>query len=158
MPYPTTLLLQLAESSQCIPLRQIARRADVIAAFRVTVYHNHNQTRHTISTLYHERTAKDFRLEVVYHQLFRDQPLRYRLDERRYEAFVGGLRSLRFDHMTDQDKIPMAAPSVWLVERVAAGFYHSVALSPYPVDKTYSALVNLIDAYLPEAVRDVPNV
>lgn len=144
----------LADRMNLTPLMQLAARPDVIDVYRVIVYSMDQKVRNSVATLYHQ-TRQKHHLEVVYEGLFEHKPLHHAVDESDYESFVGALRHVKFDSLRDQQDLPLHNSIFWLLERAAGTYQKGVLFSPQKPEKPYSTLVNAIDAYLPEAIREV---
>jgi len=144
----------LADRMNITTLNRLAARPDVIDVYRVTVYSMNQKVRNSVATLYHQ-TRQVYRLEIVYEGLFDHKPLAHPVSTSDYEAFVDALRRVQFDSLSDQQGLPLHNPIFWLLERAAGTYQKGVLFSPQKPEKPYSTLVNAIDAYLSEAVREV---
>jgi hypothetical protein len=74
---------------------------------------------------------------------------------RRAQSFVRTLQKTGFDRLPDQPDAPYFGVDLWLVERAAGNFVKSVIIAPSKVRPPYTAVVNAIDGYLPEALREI---
>lgn len=153
MEFPAAPLRALAEAADLPHLKQAALRPGVRAVYRISVYYADDRARHSVATLWHA-LLEDLLLEVVYDGLFHNQPLHHTISEENFEHFVAVLNSIGFDKLPDQPDLTLLSSPLWLVERASGTFYKSVVLSPQQQTQPYIRLVNAIDAYLPEAIRE----
>ncbi|MBZ0283020.1 MAG: hypothetical protein K8L97_19945 [Anaerolineae bacterium] len=136
------------------PLNQIALQPGVRAVYRLTVRYHDRRARDSAATML--RNGPDgASLEVVYRGLFEHKPVTLKVEQTAYDAFVGALQTMGFDHLPDQPDIPTHGVDLWLIERAAGGFYKSVVVAPELTGNVYAKLVYLLGKSLPEAVREV---
>lgn len=150
----TTRILGIAERIGLPSIRQLSTKPECITIYRITVYSVNRQLRNSVATLVHARLQK-LMLEVVYEGLFQHKPLRYEILQERFSAFVQATRRANFDKLQDQRNLPLHSPILWLLERASGGYYKTVLFTPQIPEKPYSILVNAIDDYLPESIREV---
>ncbi len=66
------------------------------------------------------------------------------------------MASVSFDHLPDQPDLPgYDATDLWLVERAAGTFAHSVIVAPDLARDQYARLVNAVKHGLPAVLRQV---
>ncbi len=149
-----SILREVANRCGLSPVKPIARQPGVRGVYRVTVYYGDARARNSVGTLVRGALGNPT-MEVVYHGRFDHRPLVYTLDADRYEAFALALQKTGFDRLPDQPHIPFYGVDLWLVERAAGEFLKSLVLAPSIVRQPYTTIVNLIDHYLPEALREI---
>lgn len=146
------LLRAIAERLGQQPVKAIIKAPDILAVYRVTVYYYDRRARDSCATLC-DRRSSGAQLAVTYRGAFNQKPITYTLSEARYEAFTTALVRLRFDHMGDQPRMPLYGLDFWMIERAAGSFVHSVIVAPQTAQGSHAALVEIIQEYLPEALR-----
>lgn len=134
-------------------LRELLTRPGLISLHRITCYYADGRARHSIATLF--QTRPSVWLELVYEGIANHKPLRHDVRADAVERFILVLNQHRFDKLPDQPDIPATTPTIWQIERAVGGFYHAILLTPHTPVLPYSALVNAIDAYLPESIREI---
>jgi hypothetical protein len=108
-----------------------------------------------VGTLY-RTTADGVRLELRFQRALGGKPLSPPVSLVAYETFVKALQSIGFDHMDDQPNLPnYNMTDVWLIERAAGTFAHSVIVAPEFATDAHARLVNAVRNGLPEALRMV---
>ena len=153
MVYHDAAIRSLIERVGVANVRDLCQQPGMQAVYRITVYAVSGRIRHSIATLL--VSAQRHKLEVVYDGLFEHQPLQYSINIAEYDAFVTTLRKARFDVLHDQANLLLSSDSIWQIERAAGSLHHQVILAPSKPEKPYSLLVNAIDAYLPQAIREI---
>ncbi len=154
MDYLYASLKEVAERLALPPLKQLALAPGTKAVYRITCYSINGRLHHSVGTLTAQLGDAPL-LTVVYEGLFAHKPLEHRLAASAYERWSATLTQLSFDKLTHQSGLAHCQQSVWLVEKGVNTFYHSVLLSPERPQPPYSTIINAIDAYLPEAIRDI---
>lgn len=149
------ILRDIAERAGLPPLVKLARQPGVKTIYRVTVHYDRQRACNSAATLCCWKGRNPV-LEVIYQGRFHHKPITHPITEAHCEAFGSVLQKVNFDHLPDQPQLVLYGIDLWLVERAAGGFNKSVILSPNRPDVPYSSIVNAVDAYLPEAVREIP--
>lgn len=152
--YYEAALYGVVERTRQLSLRQLIKQPGIRGIHRVTCYYAHGQARHSVATLTHTRSA--IVLNCIYEGLFDQSPLMHSLSELEYERFCQVLHQVHFDRLAHQDNIPLNAPVIWQLERAAGQYIHAVMMTPTAPPMPYSALVNAIDAYMPQAIKPIP--
>jgi hypothetical protein len=147
-------LREIADAMGLKPVRQLARLPGVKAVYRVTVRYPDSQARSSVATLRRSLTDGTV-LEVVYQRLFDHKPLVHAIAPARYEAFALALQKIGFDRLRDQPDVPFYGATLWLVERAAGSFVKSVIIAPQTATQAYAVVVDALQKYLPEALRQV---
>lgn len=155
MKYHTAFMQSLLENTGVLPLKTLAAQPDMKAVYRFVVYYADGRARHSVATLFDERGLSGARLEVVYAGFNGHQPMKYTIAPASVTALIDIFARVRFDRLPD-GSTPAGRPrTLWLIERAAGTFYRAVMLSPHEPVLPYSSLVNAIDAYLTEAIREM---
>lgn len=149
-----SMLRSIAEQMGVMPTEQAAMRPGVRGVYRLTIRYHDRRSRDSVATVT-RRGGEGAELAVTYYNLFNHKPLIFPVTPPDYAAFSGGLTQLRFDRLEDQSGIPFYGVDLWMFERAAGSFYHSVIVAPELTDGNYWRLVRLAYTYLPEAVREV---
>lgn len=151
---PASALHAVANRLGLMSVKQLATRPGMKALYRVTIYYADGYARNSVGTL-RRAVLDDGLLDVVYEGLFHHKPLKHRIDPARAEKLANALQRMGFDKMGDQSGMETYHRTMWLVERAVGNFYHSVLFAPQRLEQPYVSLVNAIDAYLPESIREV---
>ena len=155
MAYHDTALRSLVERVAVAPLRQLCQRPTVQAAYRIIAYYSDRQTYHSVATLICQRGQATHPLHVIYDGLFDHQAVVRHVAQTDVERFAKALQKAKFDTLADQPDLLRSPRVLWRVERAAGALYHQVLFAPDVPEKPYSQIANVIDAYLPEAIREV---
>lgn len=153
--FQAPLLRSVAEQLRLPSVSELARQPGAQEIYRITVHYFDGRACSSVNTL--RRTlAGGYVLESAYQRALASKPLTHPIDRERYSDFVRALKSLNFDHMGDQPNLPgYDSTDLWLVERGAGTFTHSVILAPELARETYARLVNAVKHGLPEALRQI---
>jgi hypothetical protein len=149
-----SMLRSIAEQMGIIPTEQTALRPGVRAVYRLTIRYHDRRSRDSVATVT-RRGGDGAELGVVFYGLFNHKPLIFPVTPQDYTAFSDGLSQLRFDRLDDQSGVPFYGVDLWMFERAAGSFYHSVIVAPELAEGTYWQLVRLAYTHLPEAVREI---
>lgn len=158
--FQAPLLRSIAEELQLPPLTEIARQPGTHEVYRITVHYYDGRACNSVATLRGSATQAVM-LEVLYQRALNRKPLTHHIEDQRYTAFVKALKSVGFDHLGDQPGLPAHdATDLWLVERAAGTFSHSVIIAPELaplglVRDNYRRLANAVKNGLSEALRQV---
>ena len=155
MAFDGSNVYQLASDLGFVGILQIARGAGVMSVLQVTAYYGERRIRHSVARVI-EYQLGDVQLELVYEGFNRHRPLHLTVERDRLEKLANSLRQVRFDNLIDQDRLSYTDRSLWLIQRVAGTYSHGVIVAPDNPQLPYSSIVNAIDEYLPEAIREVP--
>ena len=153
--FQAPLLRSIADDLKLPKVSAIAVLPGVQDVYRITVHFFDGRACHSVATL--RRSLTDgMLLETFYQHALGQQPLTRQIEEARYDAFVKALKSIHFDKMPDQPDLPAHhSTDLWLVERAAGNFRHSVILAPDEARDDFSRLANAVKNGLPEALRIV---
>ncbi|MAU09014.1 MAG: hypothetical protein CL607_04270 [Anaerolineaceae bacterium] len=134
-------------------LRTLLRQPGMHSVHRIICYYGDGSAHNSIATLIH--SAQQTTLDCLYEGLFEQKPLHYSVADDRYEHFCDVLHRVHFDGLYHQRDMSPHVNLLWQLERGAAQYVHSVIMTPVTPPMPYSALVNAIDAYLPEAIKRI---
>lgn len=154
MDYLAAMLRAIADHCGLKPLRQVALLPGVRAAYRLTVRYHDRRAHDSAATLRVARAGGP-QLEVVYRALFDHKPVQISIEAARVQAFEDALIAARFDHLRDAPNLPPHGADLWLLERAAGGFYHSVLLAPELTGGQHARIVHIVASHLPEALREI---
>lgn len=153
--FQAPLLRAVADSLGLKSVAEIARQPGVQAVYRVTVQYFDGRASNSVATLRRVQVGGAV-CEVAYQRALHQKPLVHPIDDARYDEFIAALRGIHFDKMADQSGLPAYnSTDLWLVERAAGAFSHSVIAAPELALGDYNALVNAVRHGLPEALRMV---
>lgn len=149
------MLHAMAERLGQPAIRAAARRPGVSGVLRVIAHYYDHRAHDSVATVRRMATG-EAALEMAYDHALGGRVLTRALEAERFEACWRDLLGLGFDRMPDQPGLPLYdAADLWLVERAAGGFAHSVLLMPTAQADPHRALVRLIRRALPEMVREL---
>lgn len=146
------LLRAIGERLRQEPVKRIIKAPVLQAVYRVTVYYHDRRALDSVATLC-EMAQGDPELTMVFRGIFDERPIKRTIPRQRYEAFTQALQRLRFDHLKDPPGLPQGGTDLWMIERAAANFIHSVIVTPEISTGIYAELVNTIRTHLPEVLR-----
>jgi hypothetical protein len=155
MKYHAGFLLSILDRTGVPPLKTLAAQPGVKMVYRIVAYYADRRALHSVATLVDARLFASPRLEVVYEGFRQHQPMQYTVPMAQYQELVNAFSRADFDKLPDQAEPQEQLLALWLVERATGTFYHSAILSPHKPMLRYSLLINAIDAYLPDAIKEV---
>lgn len=155
MAFDGAVIYQVADDLGLDNLSRVAQRAGVMSVLQVTAYYSGRRVRHSVARVI-EYQLGEVELLLVYEGFNRHKPLRLNVPKDRLEKLGQALRQAKFDTMNDQDRLSFTDRSLWLVQRAAGAYSHGVIVSPDNPQLPWSSIVNAIDDYLPQAIREVP--
>jgi hypothetical protein len=149
-------LRAFAERVSAPTVNMLARQPGMAAVFRVTVHYHDRRAQDSIATL-KKGVGSSITLEIVYDRALNQKPLFYTLTVENYEIFIRAVLRLGFDRLTDQPHIPPHdVTDVWLVERAAGTFAHSLLVAPdLAQEGAHARLINAIRNGMPEMLHVV---
>ena len=147
------LLRAVADTLALKPVRQLARGPSVRAVYRVTVHHDDRRALDAVTTIIRDSAGATF--TVRYEGLHHLRPTGQMLALERFSALTLAWQRAGFDRLRDQPGLPLHGPDLWLLERAAGTFVHSVIVAPQIAGGSHAALVEAVRAHLPEALREV---
>ncbi len=148
-------LYQMASRLAMPDLQRAARAAGVMSIFEVTVYYAARRIRHSVARAIEYQTGKA-QLEIAFEGVNVGKPMVLGLDRPNLEALNAALLAVNFGRLGDQADLTYADDPLWLIQQAAGAHIHGITVAPERPELPYSAIVNAIDAWLPEAIRQVP--
>ncbi len=155
MAFDESILYHLARDFGLADLEAAARQAGVMSVLQVSAYYAERRIRHSVARVV-EFQLGDVRLEVVYEGFNQHKPLRHSVKRDQLEKLVDAMRQARFDRLSDQNGLSFTDRSLWLIQRAAGAYSHGIVVAPDKPQLPWSSIVNAIDQYLPQAIREVP--
>lgn len=155
MPFDGTDVHLLASQLGLPDLGRAAGEAGVMSILQVSAYYAERRVRHSVARVTEYQTG-DIALRVVFQGVNLAEPLRLAVEREGMEKLHDALLRVRFDKLGDQAELSYAERSLWLIQRAAGTHAHGIMVAPDRPETPYTTLVNAIDAYLPEAIREIP--
>ena len=155
MPFDGSDIYQLASQLGLPDLEQAARAAGVMSVLEISAYYAERRLRHSVARVI-EYQLGEVALQVAYEGVRLTRAPRIALDETRMEKVNAVLLAARFRSLADQPGLSFEERSLWLIQQAAGGYAHGIMVAPDRPEPPYSTIVNAIDDYLPEAIREVP--
>ncbi len=153
--FQAPLLRSVADECHLPSVSQIARAPGMQDVYRITIHLFDRRASDSVSTL-RCSTTDGAVLETVYQRTPLLKPIKHVMDAAEYDAFVKAVASVSFDRLPDQPRLPdYDATDLWLVERAAGTFLHSVIVAPDLAQNQYARLVNAVKHGLPAVLRQV---
>lgn len=136
-------------------LQRAASAAGVMSILQVSAYYAERRVRHSVARVIEYQTG-EIELQVVFQGVSLAEPLRLAVDRESMERLDDVLLRVKFDRLGDQAGLSYGERSLWLIQRAAGTHLHGIMVAPDRPEAPYTTLVNAIDAYLPEAIREIP--
>ena len=155
MAFTGTALYEVADNLGVSNIKDITKQAGIISVLRITAYYPERKARHSIATLVQRHQDKR-EMTVVYEGFFNHQPINKSVARDDLENVLNALQQARFDNLYDQPTLSYKDHILWLIQRASGIYLHGIIVSPDVPQMPYSLIVNAVDAYLPEAIREVP--
>ena len=148
------ILRSIADYANVKSIKQIAMQPGVQSAYRVTLHHQDMRAADAVVSVV-QKASGELQLEAVYQGRFSNRPLQRALPEQDFKSWVLLLREIGFDHLDDYEDIPLTEADLCMVERAAGGFAKSVIFVPQKAEADFAKLLDAIQLYLPEALREI---
>ena len=148
-------LYQLAGRLAMPDLGRAARAAGVMSILEVTAYYAARRIRHSVARAIEYQTG-GAQLVIAFEGVNIGKPMILDIERQNLEALNATLLAVNFGRLGDQADLTYADGPLWLIQRAAGAYIHGIILAPEQPELPYSAIVNAIDAWLPEAIREVP--
>ncbi|MEO1164948.1 MAG: hypothetical protein AAFV98_14265 [Chloroflexota bacterium] len=155
MVYRDSAINTIQKQAQITPLRAFASQAAVQVVFRFTVYYVDGRAYNSVATLVQQANQDALSLETTFVGFCAGRPITRHISRTDFQTFMRVIQKSNFDTMYFPEDKLLHTATIWQVERATGQFYHSVVLNPHCHDKPYCVVVNAIDSYLPDAVREM---
>ena len=155
MAFDGSNVYQLAGSLGFPDLAVVAGGAGVMSVLEISAYYAERRVRHSVGRVIEYQTG-EIELRVAYEGVHLAKTPRLAVDRERMEALNAVLLSARFGTLSHQAGLSYKDRSLWLIQRASGPHAHGIMVAPERPELPYSTIVNAIDAYLPEAIREVP--
>ena len=155
MVYHNMAIRAIVERLNLISLKQLAQQPGVQTVFRFIAYYTDGRAYHSASTLTRESTSPHSMLETIYSGFLNDRPIKRHIDNERYQKFIDVIQQVKFDNLYFPVSDLMHSPTIWCIERATASFFHRLILSPHINQQPYCRIINAVDGYLYETVREI---
>ncbi len=153
--FQAPLLRAIADQLGLSPVTEVAQQPAVQEVYRITVLYYDGRYCNSVATLVDSQVS-GATLEIVYQRALNNQPISHPIRDIRYVRFVKAVKGIPFDQMRDQPNLPAYnSTDLWLVERAAGTFSHSVILAPALARDRHNRLANAVKHGLPEALREL---
>ncbi len=155
MPLDGSVLYQLAGRLGLPDLQRTARGTGVMSVLEIAAHYAGRRVRHSVARVI-EYQLGEIELQIAHEGVRLETIPRIAIDETRIEKVNAALLAARFRSLSHQPKLSFDERSLWLIQQAAGTHSHSVIVAPDRPELPYSTIVNAIDDYLPEAIREVP--
>jgi len=155
MAFTGSSLYEVADNLGVPHIKAIAKKAGVISVLRLTAFYSERKARHSVATVV-QRHQDQREMAVVYEGFFNHKPVTLDVSRDNLENVLNALQQARFDKLYDQPMLSYKDHILWLIQRASGIYDHGIIVSPNVPQMPYSLIVNAIDAYLPESIREVP--
>lgn len=145
----------ILENADVPALKTLAAQPGTKTAYRFVVFYADRRARNSVATLIEERGFGTSQLETIYEGFNSAKPMISTIPSSRLTLLADAFARVGFDRLPDGKSPDGKLRTLWLIERAAGSFYKAVMLSPHEPVLPYSTLVNAIDGYLPEAIREM---
>ena len=155
MPFDGTDVFLLSSQLGLPDLARAAGEAGVMSVLQVSAYYAERRVRHSVARVSEYQTG-EIALQVVFQGVSLAEPLRLTVERESMERLADVLLRVKFDKLGDQPGLSYAERSLWLIQRAAGTHVHGIMVAPDRPEAPYTTIVNAIDAWLPEAIREIP--
>ena len=155
MPFDGSYVYQLAGELGLPALERAAFGAGVMSVLEISAYYAGRRLRHSVARVI-EYQLGDIEMRVAYEGVRLRDELRTWIEPERMEKLNAVLLKVRFANLSHQPGLSSDERSLWLIQRAAGSHRHGLMLAPDRPELPYSTIANAIDAYLPEAIREIP--
>lgn len=155
MPFDGSDLYQLASRLGLPSLERAARAAGVMSVLEISAYYVERRVRHSVARVI-EAQLGEIELQVAYEGVRLDTIPRIALEASRIDKLNAVLLTAKFQSLSHQPDLSFEERSLWLIQQAAGAHIHGIMVAPDRPVLPYAAIVNAIDGYLPEAIREVP--
>ena len=155
MPFDGSDIYQLASRLGLPDLERAARAPGVMAVLEILVYYAERRVRHSAARVL-EYQLGEIELQVAYEGVRLETIPRIAIEEARMKKLNAVLLAVKFRSLSHQRDLSYDESSLWLIQQAAGSHIHGIMVAPDRPVLPYSTIVNAIDEYLPEAIREVP--
>ncbi len=155
MPFDGSDVYQLASRLGLPSLAVAARAAGVMSVLEISAYYLERRLRHSVARVI-EYQLGEIELQVAYEGVRLETIPRIALDEARIEKLNGVMLAVKFQSLSHQPGLSYEERGLWLIQQAAGAHIHGIMVAPDRPVLPYATIVNAIDDYLPEAIREVP--
>ena len=155
MPFDGSDIYLLANRLGLPDLERAAAQAGVMSVLQVSAYYAARRVRHTVARVI-EYQSGEIEMLLAYEGVSLGQPIRLPVAGDKLERVQAALLEARFGKLSDQPDLSYDQRSLWLIQQAAGTHAHGIIVAPERPELPYSIIVNAIDAFLPEAIREVP--
>ncbi|MCY4062346.1 MAG: hypothetical protein OXG53_08260 [Chloroflexi bacterium] len=155
MPFDGSDIYQLASRLSLPSLERAARAAGVMSVLEISAYYVERRVRHSVARVI-EYQLGEIELHVAYEGVRLETIPRIALEASRIEKLNAVLLAAKFQSLSDQPDLSYDERCLWLIQGAAGAHIHGIMVAPDRPVLPYATIVNAIDQYLPEAIREVP--
>lgn len=155
MIFTESSLYEVAGNLNVPHIKTIIKQAGVISVLRITAYYPERHARHSVATLT-EQQRNQYTMEIVHEGFYGHRPMTLSVSDENYNNLLDVLIQCRFKKLPHQDDISYNDRSLWLIQQAYGTFLHNVIVAPDRPSHPYSTIVNAIDDYIHEAIREIP--
>ncbi len=152
--YQGYLLRSIATQIGADPTPTIAQMPGVQAVYRVTVHYHDARCYNSVATL--TRGVVGNPTLTIQYEHAPYATVHDEMDVVAFKQFMQALQKARYDHLSHQASLPTYGIDLWLVERAASGFSKDVILAPYGAKPPYIPIIEAVNTYIPQALREIP--
>ncbi|MGJ3240079.1 MAG: hypothetical protein ACFE0Q_15335 [Anaerolineae bacterium] len=156
MVYHGTTIRRVIERLNLPSLKYIAQQPGIQDVFRVIVHYVDGRAYDSVSTLVYEVGRDNAHLETIYAGFYDNQPIKRQIARTRYQQFITVLQRAKFDTLYFPNDTLLHTATVWAIERATASFSHLLILTPHCNQPPYCEIINAVDGYITEAIREIP--
>lgn len=137
------------------PLKSLAQQPGVQTVYRIIAYYADGRAHHSVSTLWDKHGSPTLQMESIHAGFFKNKALIRQIDRDDYLKFRAVLNQTKFDTLYFPSEDLLHVSTIWCIERATGSFYHQLVLTPHTTKKPYIQIVNAIDGYLHDAIREI---
>ena len=155
MPFDGSDVYQLASKLGLPDLARAARAPGAMAILEISIHYAARRLRHSVARVI-EYQLGDIALQVAYEGVRLGTIAQISLEPARIEKLNAVLLAVKFGGLEHQPALSHDDRCLWLIQQAAGAHIHGVMVAPERPDPPYSTIVNAIDDYIPEAIREIP--
>lgn len=155
MVYHDTAIRTVLARLNLKPLKTLACQPGVQAVFRIVAYYADGRAYHSATTLIDNSQHENLTMESIFVGFFANKAIMREVSRERYQKFRDVLNQVHFDTLYFPTDKLLYTSTLWCIERATGTFSHQLILSPHISEKPYCLIINAIDDYLGDAVREI---